>query len=148
MRYQAYLEQCNADSLTMIDAEVPRPGPGQVLVKMRAASLNYRDLFILQGLYPGVDSKDLVPLSDGAGEVVETGAGVDRFAAGDHVIGTFFETWIAGRLQPNYFGKTLGGTAPGVLTEYRLFPQESLVTKPAHLSFEEAATLPCAALTA
>ena len=86
MRYQAYLEQCNADSLTMIDAEVPRPGPGQVLVKMRAASLNYRDLFILQGLYPGVDSKDLVPLSDGAGEVVETGAGVDRFAAGDHVI--------------------------------------------------------------
>ena len=148
MRYQAYLEQCNADSLTMIDAEVPRPGPGQVLVKMRAASLNYRDLFILQGLYPGVDSKDLVPLSDGAGEVVETGAGVDRFAAGDHVIGTFFETWIAGRLQPQYFGKALGGTAPGVLTEYRLFPQDSLVAKPAHLSFEEAATLPCAALTA
>lgn len=148
MRYQAYREQCDADSLSILEADIPRPGPGQVLVKMRAASLNYRDLFILQGLYPGVDSKDLIPLSDGAGEVVETGADVDRFAVGDHVIGTFFENWISGRLQPHYFGRTLGGTCAGVLAEYRLFPQESLVAKPAHLSFEEAATLPCAALTA
>ncbi len=148
MRYQSYLERENIDSLTIAERDVPRPGPGQVLVRMRAASLNYRDLLIVTGRYPGMESKGLVPLSDGAGEVVEAGPGTTRFAAGDRVIGCFFETWLSGPMNPGHYAASLGGTASGVLTEYRVFPEEALVSMPAHLSFEEAATLPCAALTA
>lgn len=148
MRYQAYRERNNVDSLSMMEGEIPRPGAGQVLVRMRAASLNYRDLLIITGRYPGMESEGLIPMSDGAGEVVEAGAGVRRFSAGDRVIGTFFETWLGGAMHPRHFEASLGGTAAGVLTEYRLFPEDALVAMPEHLSFEEASTLPCAALTA
>ncbi|WP_018412811.1 zinc-dependent alcohol dehydrogenase family protein [Methyloversatilis thermotolerans] len=148
MRYHAYREHCDADSLTLFESAVPRPGPGQVLVRMRAASLNYRDLLIVTGRYPGMESRGLVPCSDGAGEVIEAGPGADRFKVGARVIGTFFETWLGGPMLPAHYAASLGGTAPGVLTEYRIFPQEALVAIPEHLSFEEAATLPCAALTA
>lgn len=148
MRYQAYSERNNIDSLSLIECDVPRPGPGQVLVRMKAASLNYRDLLIVTGRYPGMESQGLIPMSDGAGEVVEVGAGVSRFAAGARVIGCFFETWLGGPMNPGHYAASLGGTAPGVLTEYRVFPEQALVDMPAHLSFEEASTLPCAALTA
>lgn len=148
MRIQSYLETENIDSLTISERDVPRPGPGQVLVRMRAASLNYRDLLIVTGRYPGMVSKGLTPLSDGAGEVVEAGPGAKRFTAGDKVIGCFFETWLSGPMNPGHYAASLGGTASGVLSEYRVFPEEALVSMPAHLSFEEASTLPCAALTA
>ena len=148
MRYYSYLEEKIADSLTMQERDVPRPGPGQVLVRLKACSLNYRDLLIITGRYPGIDSKGLVPVSDGAGEVVEVGAGVDRFKSGDRVTGCFFETWLSGPMLPAHYSAAIGGSTPGVLSEYRVFEAAALVATPAHLSDEEAATLPCAALTA
>ncbi|OYY61883.1 MAG: NAD(P)-dependent alcohol dehydrogenase, partial [Burkholderiales bacterium 28-67-8] len=148
MRYYSYLEEKIADSLTLQERDVPRPGPGQVLVRLKAAALNYRDLLIITGRYPGIDSKGLVPLSDGAGEVVEVGAGVDRFKSGDRVTGCFFETWLGGAMLPEHYNAAIGGSTPGVLSEYRVFEAAALVATPAHLSDEEAATLPCAALTA
>ena len=148
MRSYAYLKELDANSLTVRESDVPRPGPGQVLVRMKAASLNYRDLLIITGRYPGMKSQGLVPVSDGAGVVAEVGAGVTRFASGDRVTGCFFETWLGGAMVPAHYAHALGGSVPGVLTEYRVFPAEALVATPAHLSDEEAATLPCAALTA
>lgn len=148
MRRYAYLKEHDLDSLSLQQSDVPRPGPGQVLVQMKAASLNYRDLLIITGRYPGVLSEGLTPLSDGAGVVAEVGPGVTRFASGDRVTGCFFETWSGGEMLPAHFSHALGGSAPGVLTEYRLFEQQALVATPAHLSDEEAATLPCAAVTA
>lgn len=148
MRSYAYLKELDADSLTLQEGPIPRPGPGQVLVKLKAASLNYRDLLIITGRYPGMKSQGLIPVSDGAGVVAEVGAGVTRFATGDRVTGCFFETWLGGPMLPAHYNHALGGSVPGVLTEYRLFPAEALVATPAHLSDEEAATLPCAALTA
>lgn len=148
MRSYAYLQELDADSLTLQEGPIPRPGPGQVLVKLKAASLNYRDLLIITGRYPGMKSQGLIPVSDGAGVVAEVGAGVTRFAAGDRVTGCFFETWLSGPMLPAHYDHALGGSVPGVLTEYRVFPAEALVATPAHLSDEEAATLPCAALTA
>lgn len=148
MRCYTYLEEQNADSLTLQERDVPRPGPGQVLVRLKAAALNYRDLLIITGRYPGITSKGLVPLSDGAGEVVEVGSGVDRFKSGDRVTGCFFETWLSGPMLPEHYNAAIGGSTPGVLSEYRVFEAAALVATPAHLSDEEAATLPCAALTA
>lgn len=148
MRSYAYLKELDADSLTLQEGPIPRPGPGQVLVKLKAASLNYRDLLIITGRYPGMKSQGLIPVSDGAGVVAEVGAGVTRFASGDRVTGCFFETWLSGPMLPAHYDHALGGSVPGVLTEYRVFPAEALVATPAHLSDEEAATLPCAALTA
>lgn len=148
MRSYAYLKELDADSLTLQEGPIPRPGPGQVLVKLKAASLNYRDLLIITGRYPGMKSQGLIPVSDGAGVVAEVGVGVTRFASGDRVTGCFFETWLGGPMLPAHYNHALGGSVPGVLTEYRLFPAEALVATPAHLSDEEAATLPCAALTA
>ncbi len=148
MRSYAYLKELDADSLTLRESDTPRPGPGQVLVRMKAASLNYRDLLIITGRYPGMKSQGLVPVSDGAGVVAEVGAGVTRFATGDRVTGCFFETWISGPMRPAHYDHALGGSVPGVLAEYRVYPAEALVATPAHLSDEEASTLPCAALTA
>lgn len=148
MRSYAYLKELDADSLTLHESDVPRPGPGQVLVRMKAASLNYRDLLIITGRYPGMKSQGLVPVSDGAGVVAEVGPGVTRFATGDRVTGCFFETWLSGPMLPAHYNHALGGSVPGVLAEYRVFPAEALVATPAHLSDEEASALPCAALTA
>jgi NADPH:quinone reductase-like Zn-dependent oxidoreductase len=123
-------------------AERPRPkaGPGQVLVRMRAAALNYRDLAIVTGQYfSGPVERNTIPLSDGAGEVVEVGAGVSGLAPGDRVVATFF--------QPPH-GMPLGSPLDGVLTEFAVFDAAGLLPVPAHLSFEEAATLPCAGVTA
>jgi NADPH:quinone reductase-like Zn-dependent oxidoreductase len=130
MRYYSYLEEKIADSLTMQERDVPRPGPGQVLVRLKACSLNYRDLLIITGRYPGIDSKGLVPVSDGAGEVVEVGAGVDRFKSGDRVTGCFFETWLSGPMLPAHYNAAIGGSTPGVLSEYRVFEAAALVATP------------------
>lgn len=136
------------DALQRTERPEPRPGPGEVLVRLRAASLNFRDLLIAKGSYNPKLPLPLIPLSDGAGEVVETGPGVSRFRPGDRVAGIFMQGWIAGRLTQEKARTALGGDLPGVLTEHIVLHEEGLVRIPAHLSFEEAATLPCAAVTA
>lgn len=137
------------DSLVLREAPTPKPGRGQVLVKMRAASLNYRDLMVLTGRYArGAPLPDLVPLSDGAGEVAEIGPEVTRVKPGDRVAGIFMQSWIGGEIEPDHAASSLGGAIHGVLAEYVLFDQQGLVQLPTHLSFEEGATLPCAGVTA
>ena len=137
------------DSLVLREAPTPKPGRGQVLVKMRAASLNYRDLMVLTGRYArGAPLPDLVPLSDGAGEVADIGPEVTRVKPGDRVAGIFMQSWIGGDIEPDHAASSLGGAIHGVLAEYVLFDQQGLVHLPSHLSFEEGATLPCAGVTA
>jgi len=136
------------DNVQLVEKPVPTPAPGQVLVKMKAATLNYRDLLIVQGGYGSRQKLPLVPVSDGAGEVAAIGAGVTRFKAGDRVIPSFFQGWIAGPPSEKKFRTSLGGALDGVLAEYQTFREEGLVATPAHLSDVEAAAYPCAGLTA
>jgi NADPH:quinone reductase-like Zn-dependent oxidoreductase len=125
----------------------PEPGPTQVVVRMRAWSLNYRDLMVARG-DSGVPGLDIVPASDGAGEVVEVGTSVTRFRAGDRVIGAFFPDWHAGAPEPAKVARALGGSADGVLAEEVVMDENAWAAMPAHLDFVEAATIPCAAVTA
>jgi NADPH:quinone reductase-like Zn-dependent oxidoreductase len=125
----------------------PVPGPGQVLVRVRACSLNYRDLIVARGRF-GDKTQGRVPLSDGAGEVEAVGGGVTRFKPGDRVAACFFQDWIDGPFEMRYHGSALGGEAPGMLAEYVALPEQGWVKFPEHLSFQEAACLPCAAVTA
>ncbi len=148
MRYFCIDGEMGIDALQMKEKAVPRPGHGQVLVRIRAASLNYRDLLMVSGNYSRNLPLPLIPLSDGAGEVVEAGEGVSRWRQGDRVAGTFFQDWDGGELTDRAANSALGGAIDGVLAEYALFREQGLVPLPAHLSFEEGATLPCAALTA
>ncbi len=139
------------EDLTLVEAEPPRPARGQALVRMRAAALNYRDLMVATGRYGrGAGVKPgLVPLSDGAGEVVAVGPEVTRVKPGDRVAGIFMPGWIGGAITEAAAATGLGGGAvDGVLAEQVLFDAEGLVHLPEHLSFEEGATLPCAAVTA
>ena len=137
------------DDLVMVEREKPVPGPGEVLVRIRACSINYRDQAIPLGLYiGGAVDRDITPLSDGAGEVEAVDAGVTRFAVGDRVTGLFFQDWQSGPPNPNV-GVALGASpAKGMLTEYVTLPETGLVRIAASLSFEQAATLPCAGVTA
>ncbi|WP_333842458.1 zinc-dependent alcohol dehydrogenase family protein [Pelomicrobium sp.] len=125
----------------------PVPGPGQVLVRVRACSLNYRDLIVARGRF-GDKTQGRVPLSDGAGEVEAVGGGVTRFKPGDRVAACFFQDWIDGPFEMRYHGSALGGEAPGMLAEYVALPEQGWIKFPEHLSFQEAACLPCAAVTA
>ncbi len=139
------------DALRPLERASPRPGPGQVLVRMRAASLNYRDLLIATGRYSarrGALKRPLVPLSDGAGEVVAVGPGVRTLAPGDRVASSFFQRWVDGPWDPQMGGSALGGTIDGVLAEEVVLEEGGAVKVPAALSFEEAATFPCAGVTA
>jgi NADPH:quinone reductase-like Zn-dependent oxidoreductase len=136
------------DGLSLREAERPTPGPHEVLVRVRAASLNFRDIMIIQrGRYPLPIKRDVVPLSDGAGEVVAVGEGVTRVKIGDRIAGSIFPRWIDGPFGWEYSAQ-LGGSLDGMLTEFALLPEDAAVIIPDHLSFEEAATLPCAAVTA
>lgn len=137
------------DALQPAEVDVPRPARGQVLVRMRAASLNYRDLLVARGSIPrGAGLANLVPLSDGAGEVVEIGPDVTRFRVGERVAGIVMQSWLAGTIGVRDRASTLGSAIDGVLAEYVRFEEDGLVPLPQHLTFEEAACLPCAALTA
>jgi NADPH:quinone reductase-like Zn-dependent oxidoreductase len=136
------------DGLVLQDDAMPTPGPRDVLVRVRARSLNYRDLLILNQRYPVPGFPGIVPLSDGAGEVVAVGEEVSRVAVGDRVSGTYFPRWGGGRLELEMAGEQFGCTRHGMLAEFVLAPEQALVKIPAHLSFEEAATLPCAGVTA
>lgn len=130
--------------LAMTDRPKPSPGRGHVLVRMRATSLNYRDLIISK-----IERKaPLVPLCDGAGDVVEVGEGVKSIKAGDRVASTYFQEWVSGPLSPDAFRTVLGQSIDGVLAEYVALHEHGVVRIPDHLSYEEAATLPCAGLTA
>ncbi|MDR3535487.1 MAG: NAD(P)-dependent alcohol dehydrogenase [Acetobacteraceae bacterium] len=149
MRVYRFPRADGIDTLVLQEAPTPRPDRGQVLVRMRAASLNYRDLNVARGRAArGSLPANLVPLSDGAGEVVAVGLGVTRVAPGDRVAGLFMQTWLGGELEPAHVESSRGGAIDGVLAEYVLFDQDGVVHLPAHLSYEEAATLPCAGVTA
>jgi NADPH:quinone reductase-like Zn-dependent oxidoreductase len=132
--------------------QVERPDPvagaGEVLVGFRAASLNFRDLMIAGGFYTGAVKKDVIPLSDGAGEVLAVGEGVTQFKTGDRVTGAFVPSWKDGPSRAGYFDLALGGGIDGMLAQKVVLPAAGVVRIPAHLSWEEAATLPCAAVTA
>jgi len=136
------------DSVAIAERPEPRPGPGEVLIRVRACSLNYRDLLIIKGLYNKKLPLPLVPLSDGAGEVSAVGDGVTRVRAGDRVAGCFMPAWIDGEPTEAKAKSALGGGGTGMLAEYVVLPAEGVVRVPDHLSDEEAATLPCAAVTA
>ena len=132
------------DGLVSVDLPDREPGPGEVLIRVRATSLNYRDLLITRRT-----TEAIIPLSDGAGDVVATGAGVTRVTAGDRVAGCFFLHWSDGEVKPEYIVAALGGGAvDGMLAEQIVLPAEAVVRLPSYLTYEEAATLPCAALTA
>lgn len=124
------------------------PAPGEATVRLKAASLNFRDLMIAQGIYPLPVSPNVVPLSDGCWEVVDVGEGVTRVKPGDRVVNNFARSWINGRLEPWMWSSGFGQELDGVLTQSRNIPAEVLVHVPDTISDIEAATLPCAAVTA
>jgi NADPH:quinone reductase-like Zn-dependent oxidoreductase len=144
-RHYAITPATNGNRLVPRQEKAPAPDGRQVAVRIEAASLNYRDLLILKGYLPARDG--LIPLSDAAGTVVEVGPAVSRWKVGDRVMPAFFPGWTAGRFDESY-GALGGGEIDGVLTELGLFDENALVAVPDHLSLAEAATLPCAALTA
>ena len=129
--------------------EPPAPGPGQIVVRVRAVSLNFRDLMILTGRYGGeLPPPGLIPLSDGAGEVTAVGDGVSRVKPGDRVAGIFFQDWLDGRIEAAYHKSALGGAINGMFAEHVTLSEHGVVPLPEYLSFEEGASLPCAAVTA
>ncbi|EFC38394.1 predicted protein [Naegleria gruberi] len=136
--------------LTLFPSEpVETPQRKQVLVRLHAASLNFRDILISRGQFGSFSfPPGLIPLSDGAGQVVALGDEVTSFQIGDRVCGTFFETWQDGPITPDNVSRALGATVPGVLAQYRVFEESALIKFPSHLSYEQASTLPCAAVTA
>jgi NADPH:quinone reductase-like Zn-dependent oxidoreductase len=136
------------EGLRLVDRPVPEPGDRDVVVQIKAASLNYRDLVVIRGQYDRHPRQGLVPLSDGAGEVISVGSAVTRFKAGDRVAGCFFQGWSSGRLEAGMHRTALGGAIDGVLADQVKFREEGVVHLPEGYSFEEGATLPCAALTA
>jgi NADPH:quinone reductase-like Zn-dependent oxidoreductase len=145
-----YQLETDAGELRLVMKEITQPVPGEneVLVRVRATALNRRDLSILESQYGGGNRNGLVPLSDGAGEVVALGPGVTRFQLGDRVAGTFFARWVDGRRTAATNASARGGAIDGMLSEMVVSHEDGLVTVPEHLTFEEASTLPCAAVTA
>ena len=136
------------DSLEFVERPTPAPGPGEVLVGVRAVSLNYRDLMVVKGLYNPKMKLPRIPCSDGAGEVVAVGAGVTAWKPGDRVAGIFMQNWLDGPLTAAKSRGALGGDIDGMLADFVVLKEPGLVAIPDHLSFQEAATLPCAAVTA
>lgn len=136
------------ENLSLEDTPEPKPGPGEVLVKMRAWSLNYRDLLVVRGVYAPKLKFPFQILSDGVGEVVETGPNVTRIKLGQRVAGTFMQKWVEGGFDEERAKSSLGGNIPGIAAEYVVLREEGVVAVPSHLTDEEAATLPCAAVTA
>ena len=136
------------DALATVDRPTPKPLYRQMLLKVAACSLNFRDLGIVRGTYRMPVRENLIPLSDGAGEVVEVGAGVTRVKAGDKVAGCFFQRWPGGEMTPDAGTSALGGAIDGMLAEYVVLEEDGVVKIPEHLSLEEGATLPCAGVTA
>jgi NADPH:quinone reductase-like Zn-dependent oxidoreductase len=136
------------DSLEFVERPTLAPGAGEVLVRVRAVSFNYRDLLMVQGAYNPKLKLPRIPCSDGAGEVVSVGKGVTSFQPGDRVAAIFMQNWLDGPIDPAKSKGALGGDIDGMLAEFVVLKETGLVRIPEHLSFQEAATLPCAAVTA
>ena len=136
------------DSLEFVERPTPSPDAGEVLVKVRAISFNYRDLLVVKGLYNPKLKLPRIPVSDGAGEVVAVGDGVTLWKPGDRVAGIFMQNWLDGPPTAIKSRRALGGDIDGMLAEYVVLKETGVVGLPEHLSFQEAATLPCAGVTA
>jgi NADPH:quinone reductase-like Zn-dependent oxidoreductase len=136
------------DSLEFVERPNLQPGPGEVLVRIHAVSLNYRDLLVVKGLYNPKMKLPRIPCSDGAGEIMAVGPRVTRWKCGDKVAGIFMQNWLDGAPTPAKVKGALGGDIDGVLAEHVVLNEAGLVPIPSHLSAEEASTLPCAAVTA
>ena len=142
-------DKFGVDGLQVVQRPDPTPGPGQVVLQMKAFSVNYRDLLVVDGVGRWKPPRGRIPLSDGVGMVAATGEGVSRVKVGERVAPTFYPKWLEGRPVPEKLAGALGGAvADGVLAEYTLFDESCLVHVPAHLANEEAATLACAGVTA
>lgn len=148
MRKYTIENKFGIDQLQLSECSVPVAGPGQVVVRIGACSLNYRDYLMVNGDYTRNLPLPLVPLSDGAGTVEAVGPGVTRWQVGDRVVGTFFQGWLSGKLRAEYAKTALGGAINGVLAEQVLFREDGVLAVPEHLSLAEAACLPCAGVTA
>lgn len=144
------VQEFGIENLALVERETPQPKPDEVLVKFHAASLNYRDYMVVTGTYNPKMKLPAVPFSDGAGEVTEIGSGVTKWKVGDRVMPLLVQRWFDGDYTEPIRRMSLGSGAhcDGVLREYGAFSEESIVRIPDHLSFAEAATLPCASLTA
>jgi NADPH:quinone reductase-like Zn-dependent oxidoreductase len=145
--YQLPKGGAGIESLSRAERPEPKPQHRQVLVKVGACALNFRDLGIVRGTYRMAVGTNFVPLSDGAGEVVEVGPGVTRVKVGDKVAGNFFQRWPGGEPSAQVQASALGGSIDGMLAEYVVLEEDGVVKLPPHLSIEEGATLPCAAVT-
>jgi NADPH:quinone reductase-like Zn-dependent oxidoreductase len=148
MKAWMYRQRVALDALVQVDLPEPEPEPGEVKLKMRAAALNHRDLAIAAGHYHVGVAAPLIPLSDGAGEVVAVGSEVTRFAVGDLVCLTYMPGWIDGPVTPAKARRRLGGPNDGTLAEYVVAHEHGVVRAPGHLSAQQSATLPVAAVTA
>ncbi|MCZ6470450.1 MAG: NAD(P)-dependent alcohol dehydrogenase [Gammaproteobacteria bacterium] len=148
MRAYEIVSNGGVDALALNERQSPQPGAGEILVGIRASSINYRDLSTIEDPVPRGVSYPLIPNSDGAGEVIAVGDGITRFKTGDRVAGCFFQSWPDGRISAAAMASAMGGAIDGVLAEEVVLSEAGAVHIPAHMSFEEAATLPCAGLTA
>lgn len=136
------------DSLELVERVTPVPRPGEVLVAIRAISLNFRDLMMVKGVYNPRLKLPRIPCSDGAGEILTVGEGVKNWKPGDRVAGIFMQNWLDGPLTPAKAKGALGGDVDGMLATHAVLRDTGLVSLPSHMSYEEGATLPCAAVTA
>ena len=149
MKVMQIQDAWSPDNIGLAERPIPEPGPGEVLLRMEAASLNYRDYVMARGGYGRRGGTlPLVPCSDGAGRVVRVGAGVSRVAVGDLVCPIFSQTWTSGPFRDTHWAGTLGGPRDGAMQEYMVLSQEGVVRAPRHLDAVQAAALPCAAVTA
>ena len=149
MRAYQILGDWGFDNISLVQLDEPTPGPNDVVIKMSAAALNARDLIVPERGYGRATGElPLIPISDGVGTVVDLGADVKRVKLGDRVCPTYFQNWISGNPSQERFASALGGPLNGVMAEYVCLPEEGVVSVPEYLSNREAATLPCAALTA
>src|SRR6267378_587561 len=142
------LENTGRESLRLVNMSEPKPGPGQILVRSTAVSLNFRDKLIIEGSYPLPLTYPLVPGSDLPGKVIALGSEVSRFKVGDQVVSLFRPKWLRGVPSREAARETLGGSLPGVLAEYVLLSEQGALAYPDYLTPAEASTLPVAAITA
>ena len=145
--YQLPKGGAGIDALVKVERPDPKPAYRQAVVKVKACSLNFRDLGIVRGTYRMPVRENLIPLSDGVGEVIEVGPGVTRVKVGDRVAGCFFQRWAGGEAPSDVHASALGGGIDGMLAEYAVLEEDGIVKIPGHLSLEEGATLPCAGVT-
>jgi NADPH:quinone reductase-like Zn-dependent oxidoreductase len=149
MKVMQIQDSWSPDNIRLATRPTPEPGPGEVLLRMEAASLNYRDYVMARGGYGRRGGQlPLVPCSDGAGRVVAVGKGVSRAAVGDLVCPIFTQTWLSGPFREHHWAGTLGGPRDGAMQEFMVLSQEGVVRAPRHLDGVQAAALPCAAVTA